>query len=205
MGKYKVSDEQIAELALKGRSNNQIAAELGISVSGTFHNRCNEIRKANGIPAWSGKMGRHPKEDKPEIKPTKTQRPNQTPLKVEPFMGVAKPAEKTKPIPFRPNEQAYYKDRLCTVVMVTAEKITLRRNADMRRITLTIEEYIQNPKILRQIDEKPPLKDIYDDKRTVIADKPVFEPIDYIDPEWGAKPTFRQRVKNFIKKLRGEK
>jgi hypothetical protein len=38
-----------------------------------------------------------------------------------------------------------------------------------------------------------------------IADKPVFEPIDYIDPEWGAKPTFGQRVKNFIKKLRGEK
>lgn len=208
MGKYKVSDGQIAELALKGLSNNQIAAELKISSAGTFHNRCNEIRKANGIPVWSGKMGRHPKEDKPVVaKSEPTKRPRPTPLKVEPFKGV----EIQKPIwgkpilfPYRPNDQAHYKDRLCTVVMITAEKITLRRNADMRRITLAIEEYIQNPKILRQIDEKPPLKNIYEDKRTVIMDKPVFEPIDYIDPEWG-KPTFGQRVKNSIGKLRGEK
>jgi hypothetical protein len=208
MGKYKVSDGQIAELALKGLSNNGIAAELGIAVSGTFHNRCNEIRKANGIPVWLGKMGRHPKEDKPVVaKSEPTKRP--TPLKVEPFKGIEAPKPIWgKPIlfPLEPNDQAYYEDRLCTAVMVTADKITLRRNADMRHITITIEEYIQNPKILRQIDEKPPLKNIYDEKRTVIVtDKPVFEPIDYIDPEWGAKPTFGQRVKNFIKKLRGEK
>jgi hypothetical protein len=208
MGKYKVSDEQIAELALKGLSNNGIAVELGIAVSGTFHNRCNEIRKANGIPVWSGKMGRHPKEDKPVVaKSEPTKRPQPTPLKIEPFTGIEAP----KPIwgkptlfPFNLNEQVYYGYRLCTVERIFTDKIILRRNADLRPKAITIEEYIQNPKILRQIDEKPPLKTICDDKRTVIMDKPVFEPIDYIDPEWGRKLTFREKIKKCVAILFGE-
>ena len=120
-----------------------------------------------------------------------------------------------KPLFFRPNEQVYYEDRLCTVIMVTEEKMILRRNADMHHITITAEQYTENPGILRQEHEKPPITTTGEDvtlrKRTVkeIAtntDKmepvfdlemddntdavkdfgPLFEETDYIDEEWGA-------------------
>jgi hypothetical protein len=190
MGKQKIPDSELLE---KLRDNQHISyyatAEIvGLRYNTDFINRCHKLERLYKIPAKiSTKYGKSKPEPKPEA------------------AEIIKSSVAITRFPFRPNEQVYYEDRLCTAVMVTAEKITLRRNADMRHITITIEEYIQNPKILRQIDEKPPLKNIYDEKRTVIAtDKPVFEPIDYIDPEWG-KPTFGQRMKNFIGKLRGEK
>jgi hypothetical protein len=206
-------------------------------------------------------------------------------IEVEPFMGIAKPEPKpiispddffnvklepdkekpktvigseptqAKPLFFRPNEQVYYEDRLCTVIMSTAEKMVLRRNADMHHITITAERYTENPGILRQIDEKPPLPTVGEDvikRRTVreIAETakrfepinlngttgdeepgkyeaeeidrlncfdfemddnadavkdfgPLFEETDYIDPEWGAKPTFWQRAKNAVARIVG--
>ena len=99
--------------------------------------------------------------------------------------------------------------------MVTEEKMILRRNADMHHITITLEQYTENPGIVRQTDEKPHITTTGEDvtlrRRTVreIANNtdkmepvfdlemddntdstkdfgPLFEETDYIDEEWGA-------------------
>ena len=67
---YKVSDEQILELIVKGLNNRQIALEYGLVPSGNFNNRCRELRKNNGVPESSGKRGRTAEAKTVEIKST---------------------------------------------------------------------------------------------------------------------------------------
>ena len=249
MGKSKISDQRLTEELLDSPNKTyyEIAKSFGLVPQSSFNARCRKIEHKLGMPERDpGKPGRNFGSTdgiKRQAKPIK--RPEPKPVKVEPFVGIAKPEpkptmppdeffnvkldpvkerpksvinagpEQVKSLFFRPNEQVYYEDRLCTVIMATEEKMILRRNADMHHITITAEQYTENPGILRQEHEKPPITTTGEDvtlrKRTVkeIAtntDKmepvfdlemddntdavkdfgPLFEETDYIDEEWGA-------------------
>ena len=267
MGKQKVSDSQLA-VVLKDnqyKTYYAVAKAVGTGSQTSFIERCHKIEQIYGIPPRISERGGRPKGStdgiKRQAKPIK--RPEPKPVKVEPFVGIAKPEpkptmppdeffnvkldpvkerpksvinagpEQVKSLFFRPNEQVYYEDRLCAVIMATEEKMILRRNADMHHITITAEQYTENPGILRQEHEKPPITTTGEDvtlrKRTVkeIAtntDKmepvfdlemddntdavkdfgPLFEETDYIDEEWGVqKQKRKERLKKFIKKVLG--
>lgn len=222
MGKSKVTDERLKEKLMdkQYKTYYAVAKSLGLVPQSSFNDRCHRIETAYGI-------------EPREVPPERTGRPKGEerklkPPKVEPFMGIAEPKkpDKPKPIPkpklsafpFAVNEQVYYDNCLCTVVMVAAEKVILRKNADLRHVTLTMEEYTQNPNIVRQIEEKPPCtttgeamvlrkraKEYIQDTETAETAKNFepFEDIDYTDEEWGIKPTFGEKIKNFARKLMG--
>lgn len=261
MGKSKISDEQLAE-ALKDDQDKtyyEIAKSLGLVPQSSFNARCRKIEQKLGLPERDpGKPGRNFGSKDKIKRQAQPKAPAPKPVvKIEPFMGIAKPEpkpiispndffnvkleppkERPKPEPakslfFRPNEQVYYEGRLCTVIIVTEEKMILRRNADMHHITITAEQYTENPGIVRQEHEKPPITTTGEDvtlrKRTVkeIANNtdkmepvfdlemgdntdavkdfgPLFEETDYIDEEWGVKkPTIGQKVKNFVSRIIG--
>ena len=214
MGKSKVTDQQLAEKLLdkQYKTYYAVAKSLGLVPQSSFNDRCHRIEAANGIEPRETPTERTGRPKGGERKPK--------PLKVAPFMGIAEPKKPDKPFPFSVNEQVYYDNRLCTVVMATAEKIILRKNADLRHTTLTMEEYTKNPNIVRQIEEKPPLmttgeavvlrkrdkaKEHIQDTETAETAKSFepFEDIDYTDEEWGVKSTFREKIKNFARKLMG--
>jgi hypothetical protein len=219
MGKQKIPDSELLE---KLRDNQHISyyatAEIvGLRYNTDFINRCHKLERLYKIPAKiSTKYGKSKPEPKPEA------------------AEIIKSSVAITRFPFRPNEQVYYEGRLCTVVKVTEEKILLSRNADKKFITLTMEEYLKNPNILRQIDEKPPIKttgeaivlkqtgkeyikavaetaknfepfdlEMGDNTDKVKDFGPLFEPVDYIDPEWG-KPTLREKIKKCVAILFGE-
>jgi hypothetical protein len=222
MGKQKIPDSELLE---KLRDNQHISyyatAEIvGLRYNTDFINRCHKLERLYKIPAKiSTKYGKSKPEPKPEA------------------AEIIKSSVAITRFPFRPNEQVYYEGRLCTVVKVTEEKILLSRNADKKFTTLTMEEYLKNPNILRQIDEKPPIKttgeaivlrqagkeyiktvevaetakkfEPFDLEMDDTTDKvkefgPLFEPVDYIDEEWGRKLTLREKIGKCIAILFGE-
>lgn len=211
MGKSKVTDQQLAEKLLdkQYKTYYAVAKSLGLVPQSSFNTRCHYIEAAYGIEPRETPTERTGRPKGGERKPK--------PLKVAPFMGIAEPKKPDKPFPFAVNEQVYYDNRLCTVVMV-GDKITFRKNADLRHITLTMEEYIKNQDIVRQIEEKPPCtttgeamvlrkraKEYIQDTETAETAKNFepFDDIDYTDEEWGVKPTFGEKIKNFARKLMG--
>lgn len=250
MGKSKISDQQLTERLMDSPNKTyyEIAKSFGLVPQSSFNARCRKIEDKLGMPERDpGKPGRNfgsTDAEKRQAKPIKRPEPKPT-MPPDDFFNVKLESVKEKPktviiagpepkksLFFRPNEQVYYEDRLCTVIMATAEKMILRRNADMRHTTITAEQYTENPGIVRQIDEKPPITTTGEDvtlrRRTVreIANNtdkmeplfdlemddntdavkdfgPLFEETDYIDPEWGAKPTFWQRAKNAVARIVG--
>jgi hypothetical protein len=165
--KPKASEEQIIEKLMDidtYPSYYKIANSLGLDPQNSFIKRCHKIEERLGIPprekCHGGGLQR--KVVLIEQKPKEHTKPKPEPkLVTELARTVVKaqlPQENLSVFPFGPNEQVYYDDRLCTAVMVTAEKAILRRNADMKHITLMIEQYTENPEIVRRTDEKPPLK-----------------------------------------------
>ena len=229
MGKSKVTDEQLTAALLdkQYKTYYAVAKSLGLVPQSSFNTRCHYIEAAYGIEPRETPTERtgRPKGSKDSHKRQiancrPPERIIKSPVTVEPFIGVPMPKPKPdKPkFPFAVNEQVYYDNRLCTVVMATAEKIILRKNADLRHTTLTMEEYIKNPNIVRQIEEKPPCtttgeamvlrkraKEYIQDTETAETAKNFepFEDIDYTDEEWGVKPTFGEKIKNFARKLIG--
>jgi hypothetical protein len=261
MGKQKIPDSELLE---KLRDNQHISyyatAEIvGLSYNTDFINRCHKLERLYKIPAKIstkyGKSKPEPKQPKP-IKET-TIRPK--PEAAE----IIKSSVAITRFPFRPNEQVYYEGRLCKVTSVSADKITLRRYSDLSPIMIGMEEYLKNPNILRQIDEKPPIKTTgeaivlkqagkeyiktveaaetakdfepmhiesdtceseepgryeaeeidrmhcFDFEMDDTTDKvkdfgPLFEPVDYIDEEWGRKLTLREKIGKCVAILFGE-
>ena len=267
MGKQKVSDSQLAE-ALKDeqyKTYYAVAKAVGTGSQTSFIERCHKIEQIYGIPPRISERGGRPKGSKDgEKRQTKPKEPPSRPtVKVEPFVGIAKPKptispddffnvklepvkEKPKevvsagpdperplkPFPFGSGDELFYLDRLHTFQRIIDGTIYLRENASMRTVTVPMALYNQIPDIFRGTEEKPPILTILEDvalkKKTVneIANNtdkmepvfdlemddntdsvkelgPLFEETDYIDEEWGAKPTIREKIKNFVSRIVG--
>lgn len=168
MGKTKIPDSQLLEkLRDKYKSYYAIAKAVGLNCNTDFIKRCHRLEELYGIPERiPSRAGRPPTREK-AVRPEKRAEPQKakwekTEIRVAPAEPLKiRPAYRTpdtKPFPFRPKEPAEAYGRRCTVEHVCQDKITLWRNADMKYIGITTEEYTQNPEILRQIDEKPPIK-----------------------------------------------
>jgi len=166
--KPKVPDEQLAEVLRDGRytSYYAVANAVNITPSENFTERCQRLEKKLGIPHKERRGQRRINIDK---LPEADVEPPESLRKTEPEVPTAKAvpvrAERTVPVNathtevtpfrFRPKEPVCFDGYQRVVDAVLPEKIAMRRNCDMRYITLTAEEYIENPGILRQSEEKP--------------------------------------------------
>lgn len=239
MAPCKISDSELLSTLRDKQyiSYYAISKSIGLVCNTDLIKRCHRLEELYGIPERVPSRSGRPKENKPKkVKPISLKEDKQKakPIKVEPFMGIAKPIEKPvkiKAVPLRPGEQVRYDGRLHTIVMVTAEKITLRKNADLSHKTLTMEECIQNPEKIVRIEEKRPIsttgeaivlrrdskyikdtaetaKDFepfgLEDNTDKVEDSGLFEPVDYIDEEWGQKLTLGEKIKKCADILFGE-
>jgi hypothetical protein len=225
MGKTKIPDSQLVEKLRDKQytSYYAVAKAVGLNCNTDFINRCHRLEELYGIPVRiPSRQGRPVKNTKPMTSRKLTDKPPLTLKEWEELnakiMASDSPEPKIIGFPFGPGEQVYYEYRLCTVERVFKDKIILRRNSDLKLVTLTMEEYLKNPEILRRIDKKPPIKSIgeaittkrdegepfdleMDDTTESTKDfGPLFGEVDYIDDAW-LKPTARKlSIKEKIKK-----
>lgn len=165
-GKHKISDEKMIEKLKDQRnlSNRQIAIEFGITPSGDFSKRCGELRKNNGIlePVRQKSAGR-PKPQITTIKPSIEQHKlveanKKIPLKEKP---TDLPLKIEKPFTFEPKDPVIHAiEGLCTVRSVGKDRMVLVRNANMRAITITHDDFLRDPNIVRKNGEKPQVKTV---------------------------------------------
>lgn len=164
MAKCKIPDSELTEKLRDKQytSYYAISKAVGLVCNTDLIRRCHRLEELYGIPARIPSRSGRPIENKPKPEP----KPKKPKLVKKPGL-VRTPEKKPEVIkitptgfPFHANDQVRYDGRLCTVAYVIQDKITLRRNADLKHITLTMEEYTQNPNILRRIEEKQPIKGI---------------------------------------------
>jgi len=151
MKKSNVSDEQIIEkiIELGNPSDRQIAMALGITPNGKFSQQLRQIRKNNNIPEPERKITGRPAKKGSEIQKEKPEKP----IKKDP----PKEAKINTPFPFEPQQQVIHAvEGLCTVRNIGESRMILTRNANLKTITVFLEDIQKDPKIVRKMKEDKP-------------------------------------------------
>lgn len=172
--KSRVSDEQIIELIEKGLINSHIARELGVTL-GSISVRCNQLRKKhNSLPEPAKKSTKRTidLDNLPEVEPPPS-------LKEKASADTIPPEPvKLDPFPFEPKDDVIYGGQLHRVRSVGATRMILCRNADLKSVTITLEEWNRNKDMIRAAEEKP--QNTYEH---ITRNRPDEEPEDAKAPE----------------------
>jgi hypothetical protein len=135
MSKSKIADEEIKKYINEGKGNAQILKELGVSYA-----RTDAPRKEYGNLLPSREQ---PVEQKTDSAPD------------------APPPEHTgtaKPFPFEPKDDVIYGGQLHRVRDVGKARMILCRNADLKGVTIMLDDYNAGRADVRKVGEKPPIK-----------------------------------------------
>ncbi|MDD4566194.1 MAG: hypothetical protein PHE79_12065 [Eubacteriales bacterium] len=132
MAKARIADEEVRKYINEGRSNYWIFKEAGVNYA-----RIDKLRKEYGKPL--------PDPEKPvEVK-----------VGPAPVVESVQPEPKqARPFPFEPKESVIYSGQMHTVRSVGESRMVLRRNADMKGVTILLDDYNAGRASIRKVDEK---------------------------------------------------